>query len=430
MQEALVHGGPHQFPVLQLLADALEDQHVRVDRDADRQHESGEPGQREGEPEPREPGEREDDVQGQRGHGQHTRQPVVRHHDQHDEGDADDSGADTVADRVLAERRADGALFDDRERGGERPRLEHQRQVLGVLQRLCAQFDLSALPDLAFDDRRLPLHPAVEDDRHIVVHVAAGLALEDAPPAPRQHEVHHRLVGERVACGLRVLEVFTRDDRLVLPGVQRAVAAAGTRQHLGPPLELDPARNEPLHVGARQQAFGHRHLLFRYEILAGQLTLKEERGQGTGGIQVGRVLRRRLALRRFGRLALCFPGVRTEQLGHAGRRRPLPGRPHPGPLQRLVDRGQGVAEQVLHIGDTELEERGALDDALGAGRVFFTRQLHDEAAAPLDLHDRLARAEFIDPRPHHLLGPLDGVGAVGHGTLRRVHLEGQMNPSL
>src|SRR5439155_27194107 len=28
--EALVHGGAHQLPVLQLLADALEDQHVRA----------------------------------------------------------------------------------------------------------------------------------------------------------------------------------------------------------------------------------------------------------------------------------------------------------------------------------------------------------------------------------------------------------------
>jgi len=48
----------------------------------------------------------------------------------------------------------------------------------------------------------------------------------------------------------------------------------------------------------------------------------------------------------------------------------------------------------------------------------------------LDLHDRLARAEFIDPRAHDLLGPLDGVGAIGHGTFRRVHFEGQMNPAL
>jgi len=37
----------------------------------------------------------------------------------------------------------------------------------------------------------------------------------------------------------------------------------------------------------------------------------------------------------------------------------------------------------LHVGDAELEERGALDDALSASRILFTGQLDDEAAAPL-----------------------------------------------
>ena len=45
--EALVDGQAHGLAVQQLLADALEDQHVRVDRDADREHEAGEPRQRE-----------------------------------------------------------------------------------------------------------------------------------------------------------------------------------------------------------------------------------------------------------------------------------------------------------------------------------------------------------------------------------------------
>src|SRR2546427_5018135 len=57
--------------------------------------------------------------------------------------------------------------------------------------------------------------------------VTAGFALEDPPAGPRQREVHHRLVRERVPRGFRVLEVLTRDDRPVLPGVQGPVAAAG-----------------------------------------------------------------------------------------------------------------------------------------------------------------------------------------------------------
>src|SRR5438876_1000950 len=54
----------------------------------------------------------------------------------------------------------------------------------------------------------------------------------------------------------------------------------------------------------------------------------------------------------------------------------------------------------------------------------------DEPAAPLDLHDRLAGTELIDPRAHHLLGALDGIGAVGDGALRLVDFEGQMNTAL
>src|SRR2546427_65724 len=73
-----------------------------------------------------------------------------------------------------------------------------------------------------------------------------SLALKAPPAAPRQPEVHDRLIRERVARGLRILEVFPRDDRAVLPGVQRAVAAAGARQHLGTPLELQPARDEQI----------------------------------------------------------------------------------------------------------------------------------------------------------------------------------------
>src|SRR3989441_7754716 len=84
----------------------------------------------------------------------------------------------------------------------------------------------------------------------------------------------------------------------------------------------------------------------------------------------------------------------------------------------------------IYVGDAELEERGALDDALSASRILFTGQLDDEAAAPLDLHDGLAGAELVDPCPHHFLGALNGVGAVGHGPLRLVDFERQVNPAL
>src|ERR1051325_10346282 len=117
-------------------------------------------------------------------------------------------------------RRADGALFDDGERRRQGARLQHQRQVLRLLQRLGAELDLGVLADLALDHRRLPPHSAVEDDRHVVLHVPAGRALEDAPAAARQREVHHRLVGERIARGPGVLQLLARDDGAILHRVE------------------------------------------------------------------------------------------------------------------------------------------------------------------------------------------------------------------
>src|SRR2546426_7795106 len=116
--------------------------------------------------------------------------------------------------------------------------------------------DLTPLADLALDDRGLPLYPPVEDDRHVVVHVPARLALERAAAAPGEHEVHHRLVRELVAPRGRLLELIPRDDGPVLDRVQRLERARAARDVLRAPLELEAARHQPLHLGTREQALG------------------------------------------------------------------------------------------------------------------------------------------------------------------------------
>ena len=40
---------------------------------------------------------------------------------------------------------------------------------------------------------------------------------------------------------------------------------------------------------------------------------------------------------------------------------------------------------------------GCPEDALGAGRVLDTRELHDDAIGSLLLHQRLGHAQFVDP---------------------------------
>src|SRR5207247_10246078 len=95
------------------------------------------------------------------------------------------------------------------------------------------------------------------------------------------------------------------------------------------------------------------------------------------------------------RLVWCA-ALGTERLPHVGVSRSWrSGRLDPRLTQRPVDLGQRVAEQVLHVGDPELEERGALNDALGARRILLAGELDDQPAAPDDLHDGLGGAELF-----------------------------------
>ena len=70
---------------------------------------------------------------------------------------------------------------------GSAPALSVEREVLRLLQRPAAERDLAVAVDPALDHRRPALHPAVEQDRHVVAHVAAGLVAE--LPAARAVEL-------------------------------------------------------------------------------------------------------------------------------------------------------------------------------------------------------------------------------------------------
>src|SRR5438093_3226983 len=244
----------------------------------------------------------------------------------------------------------------------------------------------------------------------------------------RHREAHHRLIGHLIAPGRRLLELLAHDAGPVLDRVQRAVGPRAPRRDFGTPFELEPPRDEAPDLGAGQQAFRRRHLLLGHEILARERALEQERGQRPRHVQTGRVL---LGLAFGGLALLALAGIRAEQLGDV--RRPaarLPGGLHPSRAQRLVDLAERVAEPVLHVGDTELEERGALNDALGARRILFARQLHDQAAPSHDLHHRLGGAELVDAAPHHPLRPLDRIGAVGDGPLALVHFQREVDTAL
>src|SRR5579884_3950706 len=211
---------------------------------------------------------------------------------------------------------------------------------------------------------------AVQDDRHVVVDVPSGLALENPPAAPGQGEGDQRLVRERVARRGRLLELLAGDDRAVFHGVERAVGARRPRYHLGAPPQLDAPWHQALDLGASEQALGHRHLLLGHEELSGELPLVEQRGERAGGVGLGGVRGGRLPFATLG-----FAGVRAEELRHRGGGAPRSRGLHARLAQRPVDLGKGVAEQVAHVGDAELEKRGALNDALRPRRVLLAREL-------------------------------------------------------
>ena len=98
----------------------------------------------------------------------------------------------------------DLALFHDLERDWQCACLEGQCQVLGLLQALSTQGDLTVAPDAALNDGGSSLHSAVQQDRHIVAHVLPGLVTESTPAGPVQLEGDNGPIGQRIELSLRI----------------------------------------------------------------------------------------------------------------------------------------------------------------------------------------------------------------------------------
>src|SRR5450755_3340259 len=91
--EAGIDRGDRGAPAAQFLADALIDQHVGVHRDADRQHDTGDAGQRQGGVQQRQHAKDHRDIDGDRNVGEHPEQPVGQQHE-HDHQDRTDIGGE------------------------------------------------------------------------------------------------------------------------------------------------------------------------------------------------------------------------------------------------------------------------------------------------------------------------------------------------
>ena len=192
--------GLGRIAVAYLLADALEDQHVRVHGHAHREHDAGDAGQRERGLQQRQHGHDQHQIQGQRQIGDQAEHLVVKGHEDQHQHKADDHRIHALIDIILAEAGADGALLNDIDRRGQRAGAQQQRQrarLLGGIQagNLKAAAELFAdhggvdhLLDRALDLSRRPVlldgFKLVLDKHHgqLLAHIVAG-AVCHAPRA-------------------------------------------------------------------------------------------------------------------------------------------------------------------------------------------------------------------------------------------------------
>ena len=129
------HGRPHGLAVAQLLADALEDEHVGVDAHADGEDDAGDAGQGEGGARVGHGPEQDQEVGGQ-GHDRvQAGEPVVDEHEDRDEGHA--AAEASTPERIESLAREAPTVSSCRylQGGGQGARAQDLGQLVGLLGR-------------------------------------------------------------------------------------------------------------------------------------------------------------------------------------------------------------------------------------------------------------------------------------------------------
>ena len=155
LAEAGIERRDRRSPGVRLLAHALVDQHVGVDRHAHGQHDAGDAGQRQRRAERGQDADHQEVVGDQRDVGEEAEDAVADDHEDDDRDGRDDRGDDAGADRVGAEARPDGALLDDGQLGGQRAGAEQDGEVVRRLDGEAAA-DLAGAAEDRLADRPAP----------------------------------------------------------------------------------------------------------------------------------------------------------------------------------------------------------------------------------------------------------------------------------
>ena len=195
---------------LELLAYALEDEHVGVDRHAEREDETGDAGHREDRELHRaaaahrrvvredtedvrdedKRGREERDVEEERDVGDEAGHPVVDEHENGDKAEAEAGGNDAGMLGVFTDSRRDGGLRENLHRRGQGAGVQLVGELLGG-RTVEAAGDLAVRANLALDDRR-GNELVVENDRELAAAASRVLGTAGLVVARERSELLRR----------------------------------------------------------------------------------------------------------------------------------------------------------------------------------------------------------------------------------------------
>src|ERR1700733_5986510 len=200
MTETLIHGRRRRLSVTQFFPNALENQHIRVHAHADGENHSRDPGQGQHGVEVAHEAEQDDEVQQERDIGVDSSRAIVDQHEDQDGKHADNRRPNPGADRIGAERRPHGALFEILDACRQSTGAQDHGQVLGLLLVHAAPADFTGIADGLFDIGNF-LNFVVEHYGQTIAHVRRGEVVEPLPPLARQLEAD---IGLTILIGARL----------------------------------------------------------------------------------------------------------------------------------------------------------------------------------------------------------------------------------
>ena len=221
----------------QFLADALVDQHIRINGHTNRQCHGSKAGQRQGGLQHRQHGHQHQHIHPQRNAGKNAEQHVVPAHEDRDGQHAPDHTVDAALDIVRPQARADGEFLDDLHGRSQRTSAQQQRSIVRFHGGHAARYLHAATGNLGADHRgrhHLALALLEQDDGHALVDVLTCDLAENARALGVKREVDRGFLRLTIKACLCVGEVFTGQDDLFLhdhrlPGALQV--ALGTKRH-------------------------------------------------------------------------------------------------------------------------------------------------------------------------------------------------------